>query len=153
EALAAGIVVLSGWDTQTPLADPLCGSGTLPIEACWIAIHRPPGLTRRRFGFQGWLDFDVRLWTDLRDSARAAGAARFAGPIAGADARSDAIIFSRQNARLAGVGHLTTFTVCDIASWRPPESAPGTIICNPPYGERIGEEKDLIPLYRQLGEL
>src|SRR5262249_41217598 len=70
EALAAGLVLLSGWDPATPFVDPLCGSGTLPIEASWIALRRPPGLTRRRFGFQGWLDFDVRLWTAIRDEAR-----------------------------------------------------------------------------------
>jgi 23S rRNA (guanine2445-N2)-methyltransferase len=153
EALAAGIVFLSGWNKERPLADPMCGSGTFPIEACWMAIHRPPGLTRRRFGFQGWLDFDVRLWTELRDSARSDIANRLATPIAGSDARRDAIIFSHQNARTAGIGHLVTFSVCDIAGWHPPASPPGTLICNPPYGERIGEEKDLLPLYRKLGEL
>jgi putative N6-adenine-specific DNA methylase len=153
EALAAGIVLLSGWDKTTPLTDPMCGSGTIPIEACWLAIRRPPGLTRRRFGFQGWLDFDVRLWTELRDSTRAAVANRLAAPIAGSDARADAIMFSHQNARAAGIGHLITFTVCDIAAWHPPASEPGTILCNPPYGERIGEEKDLVPLYRNLGAL
>jgi len=153
EALAAGIVLLCGWTKETPLADPMCGSGTLPIEACWIAIHRPPGLTRRRFGFQGWLDFDVRLWAELRNSARASAANRLAAPIAGSDARGDAIMFSHQNARAAGVGHLVTFTVRDIAAWRPPTPVSGTVICNPPYGERIGEEKDLLPVYRNLGEL
>src|SRR5207237_962184 len=55
EALAAAIILLTGWDPHTPFVDPLCGSGTFPIEATWIAIGRPPGLTRRRFGFQGWL--------------------------------------------------------------------------------------------------
>jgi putative N6-adenine-specific DNA methylase len=153
EALAAGIVLLSGWSKETPLTDPMCGSGTLPIEACWMAIQRPPGLTRRRFGFQGWLDFDVRLWTELRDSARSAVVTRLPASITGSDARRDAIMFSAQNARAAGVGHLLTFTVCDIAAWHPPPSVPGTIICNPPYGERIGEEKDLVPLYRKLGEV
>src|SRR5262249_60583356 len=70
EALAAGLVLLTGWKGDIPFVDPLCGSGTLPIEAAWIATRRPPGLTRRRFGFQGWLDFDVQLWTELRDEAR-----------------------------------------------------------------------------------
>src|SRR5439155_25317823 len=70
EALAAALILLSGWKGETAFADPLCGSGTLPIEATWLAIRRPPGLTRRRFGFQGWLDFDVNLWLELRDQAR-----------------------------------------------------------------------------------
>src|SRR5262249_18855981 len=62
ESLAAALVLLSGWRQETPFVDPLCGSGTLPIEASWIALHRPPGLTRKRFGFQGWMDFDRELW-------------------------------------------------------------------------------------------
>src|SRR5262249_19620952 len=69
EALAAAIIHFSGWRAETPFIDPLCGSGVLPIEATWLAIRRPPGLTRRRFGFQGWLDFDIHLWTELRDAA------------------------------------------------------------------------------------
>ena len=67
EALAAGLILLSQWRPETPFVDPLCGSGTLPIEASWIALHRPPGLTRRRFGFQGWMDFDIGAWAELRD--------------------------------------------------------------------------------------
>ena len=70
EALAAAIVLLTGWTGDVPFVDPMCGSGVLPIEAAWIALRRPPGLTRRRFGFQGWMDYDVRLWTTLRDEAR-----------------------------------------------------------------------------------
>src|SRR5262249_4196501 len=70
EALAAALVLLSGWRPDTAFADPLCGSGTLPIEATWIALRRPPGLTRRRFGFMGWMDYDVKLWTAVRDAAR-----------------------------------------------------------------------------------
>ncbi len=67
EALGAALVLLTGWRGDVPFADPLCGSGTLPIEAAWIALRRPPGLTRKRFGFQGWMDYDVELWTALRD--------------------------------------------------------------------------------------
>src|SRR5438876_726387 len=62
EALAAALILLSGWKTETPFVDPLCGSGTLPIEACWLVIRRPPGLTRRRLGFQSWMEFDIELW-------------------------------------------------------------------------------------------
>src|SRR5437763_1645786 len=59
EALAAALILQTGWRGDVPFADPLCGSGTLPIEAAWIALKRPPGLTRKRFGFQGWMDYDV----------------------------------------------------------------------------------------------
>src|SRR5262249_1529925 len=64
-ALAAALVLRSGWRGDRPFVDPLCGSGTLVIEAAWIALRRPPGLTRRHFGFMGWMDYDVRLWTAL----------------------------------------------------------------------------------------
>src|SRR5207247_6145865 len=70
EALAAAIILLTGWRGETMFVDPLCGSGTLPIEAAWIATRRPPGLTRRRFAFQGWMDCDSALWTTLRHDAR-----------------------------------------------------------------------------------
>src|SRR4029077_7338261 len=81
EALAAALVLLSGWRGETPFVDPLCGSGTLPIEAAWIALQRPPGLTRRRFGFMGWMNFDVALWTELRDQARGQVLARLPHPV------------------------------------------------------------------------
>jgi putative N6-adenine-specific DNA methylase len=153
EALAAALVLLTGWRGETAFADPLCGSGTLPIEAAWIALRRPPGLTRRRFGFQGWMDFDIELWTALRDEARRGVLKRLAAPVVGSDQRRDAINFSVSNARAAGVGHLVRFAVKDVRDFRPPPGPPGVIVCNPPYGERIGEEKELKALYRKLGEV
>jgi putative N6-adenine-specific DNA methylase len=153
EALAAALILRSGWKVDTPFADPLCGSGTLPIEAAWLVIRRPPGLTRRRFGFQGWMDFDIGLWTELRDEARRAVRKQLAAPIVGADLRGDAIAFSRSNAKAAGVGHLLGFEVKDVRDFQPPDGPPGTIICNPPYGERIGEEQDLKALYQTLGDV
>src|SRR5919108_352135 len=89
----------SGWDSEAPFVDPLCGSGTLPIEAAWIALRRPPGLTRKRFGFMGWLDYDVRLWTSIRDDARAAVLKQLSYAIVGSDIRADAVEFARTNAR------------------------------------------------------
>jgi putative N6-adenine-specific DNA methylase len=153
EALAASLVYLSGWTPDTPLIDPLCGSGTLPIEAAWIALDRPPGLTRRRFGFQSWLDYDVSLWTTLRDQARSKVKKELPAPILGSDVRRDALTFSIQNAKTAGIGHLVRFYRRDVKEFEPPEGAPGTILCNPPYGERIGEEAELKDLYRTLGEV
>jgi len=153
EALAAALLLLTGWDGTTALVDPLCGSGTLPIEAAWMALERPPGLTRRRFGFQGWMDFDISLWTRLRDEARRNVKKRLQAPISGSDVRADAVAFARTNARAAGVGHLLRFERWDVRDFRPAEGPPGVIICNPPYGERIGEEKELRALYRMLGEV
>jgi putative N6-adenine-specific DNA methylase len=151
EALAAALVLRSGWRGERPLVDPLCGSGTLPIEAAWIATKRPPGLTRKRFGFQGWLDYDVRLWTSIRDDARGGVLKQLAHHILGSDVRADAVEFAGTNARTAGVGHLLRFYRRDLAEFQPPDGPPGTLICNPPYGERIGEEKDLLGLYGTIG--
>jgi putative N6-adenine-specific DNA methylase len=153
EALAAALVLRTGWTGSTAFVDPLCGSGTLPIEACWLAVRRPPGLTRRRFGFQGWMDFDVGLWTDLRDEAREAVAKRLNVQVLGSDVRRDAVTMARHNARAAGVGHLVRIEVRDVRQFHPPAGPPGTILCNPPYGERIGEEQELKGLYRALGEV
>jgi putative N6-adenine-specific DNA methylase len=153
EALAAALVLMTGWDRTTGFADPLCGSGTLPIEAAWLALDRPPGLTRRRFGFQGWLDFDVRLWTAVRDAARRQVGTRLPAPIVGSDHRRDAIQLAQASARAAGCGHLLRFEVKTLSDFHPPEGPPGVILCNPPYGERIGEEKDLVPLYQTLGKV
>ncbi|MBL8800261.1 MAG: RNA methyltransferase [Planctomycetia bacterium] len=153
EALAAGLIQRTGWDPATPFADPLCGSGTLPIEAAWLALRRPPGLTRKRFGFMGWMDFDVSLWTAIRDEARRGVLKQLLAPIIGSDQRRDVTSLAEANARAAGVGHLLRFEVRNVHDFRPPDGPPGTILCNPPYGERIGEEQELKGLYRMLGAL
>ena len=167
EALAAGLLLHSGWGSGgtgvpacVPLVDPLCGSGTFCIEGAWIASNRPPGLTRKWFGFQGWREFDRPLWNAVRDEARAGILKALPAVIRGSDIRRDAVEFSITNARAAGVGHLLTFDRLDVKDARPPVSSggtglqtgvPGMVICNPPYGERIGDEKELIGLYRALG--
>lgn len=170
EALAAALILRSGWDPQTPFIDPLCGSGALPIEAAWIALKRPPGLTRKRFGFMGWLDYDVALWTEIRDEARRNVLKKLPAPIVGYDIRKDAIGHSETNARAAGIGHLLKFERQDVRDLYPgtlfkgassdsrlsspnPLGKVGTILCNPPYGERIGEEEELDPLYQAIGEV
>jgi putative N6-adenine-specific DNA methylase len=153
EALAAALVLVTGWRGDEPFADPLCGSGTLAIEAAWIALHRPPGLTRKRFGFQGWMDYNVELWTSLRDEARRGVGRTLPSPILASDARGDAVSMAINNARAAGIGHLLRFEKSDVRDFQPPLGAPGVLLCNPPYGERIGEEKNLFSLYRLLGEI
>lgn len=153
EALAAALVLLTGWRGNCPFADPLCGSGTLAIEAAWLALRRPPGLTRKRFGFQGWMDFDVELWTSLRDEARRGLSRSLSAPILASDARGDAVSLAINNARAAGIGHLLRFEKRDVRDFQPPPGTPGVLLCNPPYGERLGEEKNLFALYRLLGEI
>lgn len=153
EALAAGLILHTGWRGDTTFVDPLCGGGTLPIEAAWIATRRPPGLTRKHFGFMGWMDFDIGEWTAIRDDARAQVGKSLEFAIAGCDQRRDAIEFAETNARAAGVGHLVQLSVTSLHDFRPPDGPPGTLICNPPYGERIGEEQELVGLYRKFGEV
>jgi putative N6-adenine-specific DNA methylase len=152
EALAAGLLLQTGWDPATPLVDPLCGSGTFCVEGSWIALNRPPGLTRKWFGFQGWREFDRPLWNAVRDDARRGVLKDLPAPVRGSDVRTDAVEFARTNARAAGVGHLLRFDRLDVTDARPPDGPPGAVICNPPYGERIGDEKELVGLYRTLGE-
>jgi putative N6-adenine-specific DNA methylase len=153
EALAAGLLLQSGWDPATPLVDPLCGSGTFCIEGSWVALNRPPGLTRKWFGFQGWPGFDRPLWNAIRDDARRGVLKGLPAPVRGSDVRTDAVEFARTNARAAGVGHQLRFDRLDVTDARPPDGAPGVVICNPPYGERIGDEKELVGLYGTLGEV
>ncbi len=153
EALAAGLLLRSGWDPTTPLIDPLCGSGTFCIEGAWIALNRPPGLTRKWFGFQGWPEFDRELWNAVRDEARAGMRNTLPATIRGSDIRMDAVELARMNARSAGLGHLLEFARLDAASARPPDGPPGSLICNPPYGERIGDEQEWVSLYRMLGDM
>jgi putative N6-adenine-specific DNA methylase len=153
EALAAGLLLQSEWNPETPLVDPLCGSGTFCVEAAWMALNRPPGLTRKWFGFQGWLEFDRELWNAIRDAARDSVSKELAVPIVGSDNHKGAIELAKMNARNAGVGHLVHLDRRELADARPPEGKPGVVICNPPYGERIGEEKEWVPLYKGLGEV
>lgn len=153
EALAAGLLLLTGWRGETPLVDPLCGSGTFCVEGTWIALRRPPGLTRKWFGFMGWMNHQVPLWTRVRDQMRGDVLKALPHPVLGFDLRADAVAFSEGNARAAGIGNLAKFAQADLADFWPPQGPPGVLICNPPYGERLGETEDLRPLYRTLGEV
>jgi putative N6-adenine-specific DNA methylase len=99
------------------------------------------------------MDFDIQLFTEIRDEARHGVLKNLQAPILGSDIRRDAITFSINNARAAGVGHLIHFEPKDIQDFRPLAGPPGTLICNPPYGERLGEEKDLEALYQTLGQV
>src|SRR5262249_39603424 len=153
EALAAGLILWTGWHGEVPLVDPMCGSGTFCIEAAWLALGRPPGLTRKRFGFMGWLNYDVKLWTRIRDAARDNVRQALAHPILGCDIRRDAIAFSEGNARRAGMGNLLKFPQRDVREFELPPGPRGFLICNPPYGERIGGDDDLPSTYRALGDV
>ncbi|MBI3542183.1 MAG: RNA methyltransferase [Deltaproteobacteria bacterium] len=153
ETLAAAILMLSGWDPRTPFIDPMCGSGTLVLEAGLMALNIAPGLFRDRFGFFGWPDFDEALWTKVSDEAKAQVRRRVEAPIAGYDADRDAIASALDNAKRAGLSKSVHFEKRTIETLEPAGSAAGTLVVNPPYGERLGEVEELKALYGQLGDL
>jgi putative N6-adenine-specific DNA methylase len=153
EALAAGLLMNLNYDGTAPLVDWMCGSGTFLIEGLWIAQHRAPGLTRKWFSFFGRPDFDRALWAAIRDDARAKLIAKPDYPPTGSDMREDAVRFAEENASAAGVGNLLKFEKQEIGGAHPAfAEKPGLLICNPPYGERLGEEEELIPLYKRMGQ-
>lgn len=145
ENLAAGLLALSDWPPDAPLLDPFCGSGTLLIEAAWIALGVPPGIWRP-FGFERLRVHDTRLWRDLKEDARARIAPRLEQPLVGCDIDAGAIEAARANAERAHLSPDTLrFEVRDAREMPPPAEA-GWIVTNPPYGERLADEDaDLWP--------
>jgi putative N6-adenine-specific DNA methylase len=155
ETLAAAMVLASGWDGRRgePLLDPMCGSGTIPIEAALIARGIAPGL-ERDFQFMHWPTFNRGLWNDIIESARAS----VTNPtldIVGADRDAGAIRAATHNAERAGVGRDVRFSAeslsGSIAKLEDVANGEGWILTNPPYGVRVGESEDLRDLYATLG--
>ncbi|NDL61999.1 bifunctional 23S rRNA (guanine(2069)-N(7))-methyltransferase RlmK/23S rRNA (guanine(2445)-N(2))-methyltransferase RlmL [Acerihabitans arboris] len=158
ENLAAAIVLRSGWQAGTPLLDPMCGSGTLLIEAALMASDRAPGLLRRQWGFYGWLGHNESLWQEVLTAARErakSGAAQATSRFFGSDNDARVLEKARANAHHAGIDALIAFTVNDVANLANPlpEGPVGTVISNPPYGERLESEPALIALYNLLGRI
>lgn len=151
ETLAAAIVSLTGWDGSIPLADPMCGSGTIPAEAALMAAHIPPGLNRE-FGFQHWLDFDKELWDSLCAEAERGIQKLPVGLITGYDLDSRALLLAGRNAAKAGLEGQIHFFHAALKDFQP-EGDKGVVILNPPYGKRLGEEDDLRELYCQIGDI
>lgn len=152
ESIAAGVLRLSGWDPETPLVDPLCGSGTFVIEAALRACRRAPG-DHRPFAFQRWDGFDADGWATQRASAlsviRPAPA-----PLVGSDRDAGAVAAARANAERAGIAGSVQFAHQAVSSLSAPDSAnPGAIVCNPPWGRRVGGSRDLRDLYARLGQV
>lgn len=149
EATAAGLLMLAGWDRATPLADPMCGSGTILIEAAMWAADRAPGLSRK-FAFERWQELDEAAWEKERNEAKRLGKARLPFAIMGADRHPGAISLAKKSAVAAQVERLVTFEQADAKDWKP-AVAPKTVITNPPYGERLGEGEDLEGSWKALG--
>ncbi len=151
ETLAAAVVALTGWDGSVPLADPMCGSGTIPVEAALKAAHIPPGL-QRSFGFQRWLDFDTLLWDRLVKEAETGINRLPTGLVTGYDQDSRALALAARNTASAGLEGQVHFFHAALLDFKP-ERDKGIVIINPPYGIRMGEQDDLRELYCQIGDV
>jgi len=151
ETLAAATVLATGWDGEGHFINPMCGSGTLCIEAVMIGLHKPPGLLRNNFGFMHLKGFSEASWKELRGRAKRETKKSLGGRIIATDMSPKAIQAARQNAATAGAEHLIEFGVCDYSETSIPKEG-GVIVLNPPYGERLGEMKALEQLYRGIGD-
>jgi len=156
ENLAAALLLRAGWPEIArrggDLVDPMCGSGTLPIEAALMAASVAPGLQRDYFGFLGWAGHDAELWATLVEEARRMSAIGSFPPgrIFGSDQDSRSVEAAKLAAEQAGVGALVTFERRSLATVRP-HGTDGLFIVNPPYGERLGEADALRALYAEIG--
>ncbi|MBW3697009.1 bifunctional 23S rRNA (guanine(2069)-N(7))-methyltransferase RlmK/23S rRNA (guanine(2445)-N(2))-methyltransferase RlmL [Vibrio sp. T187] len=155
ETLAAAILLRSGWDETKPFLDPMCGSGTLVIEAAMMAANMAPGVKRQKWCFESLEDFDAELWAEVKAEANVQarrGVKKVECKFYGYDNDSRVIQVARDNARRAGVADLIEFEVGDAALVKRPASFEnGVIVSNPPYGERLGTEPGLIALYTAFG--
>ncbi|MEW8956798.1 class I SAM-dependent RNA methyltransferase [Clostridium sp.] len=148
ETLAASMALISKWNGENLLIDPFCGSGTILIEAAMIAKNIAPGLNRS-FVCETWPTMEKDVWDQIREGARASINDKDMA-LLGYDIDSRVIRMARENARKAGVEEFITFQVMNFNDFSTKRNK-GFIITNPPYGERIGEEKDIKELYEKLG--
>ena len=158
ESLAAAIVMRSGWQAGTPMVDPMCGSGTLLIEAAMIAGDRAPGLHRQHWGFTAWSNFNEELWRELTTEAQVRtrrAVQETTSRFFGSDIDRRVIEMAKANARRAGVAELISFEAAEVGKLKNPlpEGPVGTLISNPPYGERLESEPALIALHNLLGRV
>jgi putative N6-adenine-specific DNA methylase len=151
ETLAAALVDLSGWNGTVPLIDPMCGSGTILIEAAMKAAGMPPGFRRSLFGFQRWPSYDDTVWNWLLKEAKNQLSERISSPVLGFDVSSKLIEKAKNNANRAGVENFIVFEKRDIVDMQSPDP-PGIVLFNPPYGVRLGEMEALRNLYKHIGD-
>ncbi|MCX7843100.1 MAG: class I SAM-dependent RNA methyltransferase [Clostridia bacterium] len=149
ETLASALLLISWWKPDRALIDPFCGSGTIPVEAAMIGLNMAPGM-KREFAAESWPNISKNLWQDARKEAHDLLKKDVELRIHGSDIDEEVMSLARYHAREAGVDkyvHLQRMPVSDIKS----RYKYGFIICNPPYGERLGENKDVERLYREMG--
>jgi putative N6-adenine-specific DNA methylase len=152
ESLASALIELSGWTDEIPLFDPFCGSGTIPIEATLRALDSAPGLSRAEFGFQKWRDFQPDLWETLLQEARQRRKSSLNSPIYASDAEEETLAQAIDNAYFCRVENYIQFSQQAIDRLEAPSDS-GVILCNPPYGKRLGSASELGALYKSLGDV
>ncbi|MFA5385724.1 MAG: class I SAM-dependent RNA methyltransferase [Eubacteriales bacterium] len=151
ETLAAALIILSRWRPDTVLMDPFCGSGTIPIEAALIGQNIAPGMNRK-FVSENWPTIPGELWRQARKETRDLACHNRPLDIIGTDMDNKVIKLARQNANEAGLKELIHFQRLPVADVRSSKKY-GKIICNPPYGERLGEQREVEQLYREMGQV
>ena len=151
ETLAAGILMATGYDGERPLVLPMCGSGTLAIEAALMGLGKPPAFLRKNFGFMHLKGFNASLWETLRKEMMEKTRKTLSAPIVASDIDASAIRAAKKNAMTAGVDHLIDFHVCDFEKTPIPEGK-GIVLLNPEYGERLGEITSLQKTYKRIGD-
>lgn len=149
EALAAGLLLMSGWQGQSDFCDPMCGSGTFLIEAAMIALGIAPGVYRKSFAFEKWPDFDAELFNEIYNDDSAER--EFAHHIYGSDASFYCVRATEKNIQSAGLSKYISVRQCRVQDLQP-EASNMLVVTNPPYGERLKAGEDVMALYRELGD-
>ena len=149
EVLAAGMLLLAGWQGQSDFYDPMCGSGTIPIEAALIARNISPGVFRKEFGFERWPDFDETLWNEIYNDDSAER--NFTHKIYGSDASFYAIQQAAKNIKSAGVQKDVELRQIRMEEIKNLSAENSLVVINPPYGERLASNKDMEDLYGKIG--
>lgn len=152
EALVSATLLASGWDRKSPFVNPMCGSGTVAIEAALLATHRYPGLYRDNYAFMYIKGYKSSFFWNLKKELENKINDNIGFEIIASDISNMAISASRENAATAGVEHLINFEVCDFRDTTIPETDKGALFLNPEYGERLGEEEELEEVYREIGD-
>ncbi|WP_114939792.1 THUMP domain-containing class I SAM-dependent RNA methyltransferase [Mucilaginibacter endophyticus] len=151
EALAASTIMATKWDMKSTFINPMCGSGTLAIEAALLATDKSPGLFRMNYAFMHILGYDETVFFAERRTLKDKAKKETGFKIIASDISEDAVDIARKNARTAGVEHLIDFAVCDFEDTEVPEQ-PGVVMFNPEYGERLGVHTKLEITYKRMGD-
>jgi putative N6-adenine-specific DNA methylase len=151
ETLAAAVVLATSWNGDGNFVNPMCGSGTLAIEAALMARNIPPGLLRSNYGFMHLKGFDESSWKELLNKAKGRIHRSFRHKIIATDISPEAVRAAKQNAAAAGVEKAIEFAVCDYSE-TPVPAGGGVVVLNPEYGERLGKLKELEETYRGIGD-